>query len=111
MEMMFAYIKLLCSTGHGVLFLRAALQVDYRPATCSSLERCPVYKVQASCAVSQGSQHEDQALLELNKQWEKHPGLPVTLTGNLTAFDYKASVAVDVCRVWNLTSCLAMFRQ
>lgn len=66
--MMFAYIKLLCSTGQGVLFLRAALQVDYRPATCNSLERCPVYKVQVSCAVSQGSQHEDQALLELNKQ-------------------------------------------
>lgn len=67
-KIMLAYIKLLCSARQGFLSASPALQVGYRPATCNSVERCPVYKVPLSCAVSSGNQHKDQALLELNKQ-------------------------------------------
>lgn len=67
-EVMFAYTELLCSAQPGFLSTSPALQVAYRTATCNSIERCPVYNVRVSCAVSLGAQHKDQALLELNKQ-------------------------------------------
>lgn len=51
MERMFAYIKLLCCAWWGFVCASPA-QVDSRPATCNSIEWCPPYKVQVSCAVS-----------------------------------------------------------
>lgn len=51
-EITFASVKLLCSAWQGFLCTRPALQVGYSPATCNSAERCPVYKVPVSWAVS-----------------------------------------------------------
>lgn len=67
-EMMCASAELLCSAQPGFLSTSPALQVAHRTATCNSTDQCPVYNVRVSCAVSQGGQHKDQALLELNKQ-------------------------------------------
>lgn len=44
--------NLLCSSRQEFLYTGSTLQVDYRPATCNSIEHCPVYEVQISCAVS-----------------------------------------------------------
>lgn len=45
-EMLFAYIELLCSVQRRFLSPRPALQVDYSPATCNSVEWHPVCSVQ-----------------------------------------------------------------
>ena len=106
-ERVFAYIRLLCCAWWGSVCASPA-QADSRPATCDSVEWCPPNKVQASCAVSEGSQRRGQVLLELNKRWEKHAGCSKSHRW-FNSLRLQGITAVDVRWVGNLTFCLAVF--